>query len=234
MIKTIKHWLEAIEKYDEVKMERDNFAEEYKEDQETIRKMNLEFRKLTELLAFINREEELEIYWNTKRTQIIPRHNAREGTSMDLRQFFQKNDLLPKFKGTNDEVALNAFNWVRKNCDYKLDEGEQWLFAFESHKIYDGIDCEDGAILMANIMQNSGVPYWRIRLNMGEVKGGYHAWVTYLRESDDQWIVLDWCYWPRKCASMNYLWKDAEEYFRIDMSCNSEYGFGRGTKLDRN
>jgi hypothetical protein len=49
---------------------------------------------------------------------------------------------------------------------------------------------------MANIMLRSGIPYYRIRLNAGNVNGGGHAYVTYCRETDNQFVVLDWCYYP--------------------------------------
>ena len=67
---------------------------------------------------------------------------------------------------------------------------DNWQSPEETEMMKKG-DCEDGAILIANMMLMSGVPYWRIRLNAGDVQGGGHAWVTYLRESDNQWIILD-------------------------------------------
>jgi len=87
-------------------------------------------------------------------------------------------------------------------------------------------DCEDGAILMANMMLLSGVPYWRIRLNAGDVEGGGHAYVTYLRETDNEWYILDWCYWPSESANFKKKWKDAQKYFGIWGSWNTKYIYG--------
>jgi len=73
----------------------------------------------------------------------------------------------------------------------------------------------------------SGVPYYKIRINAGnvildgELVG--HAWCTYLR-SDNQWIILDWCFHP-ETALQGLLWKEAEHYFDIWFSFNSRYIF---------
>ena len=177
-------------------------------------------------------EEELEKYWNDKRPKIVPTHNARENITMDLRQFYQKNDMIPYFLGTNDEKASQALDWCIKHLTYVADQGEYWQFAYETARKRTG-DCEDGSILMANMMLNSGIPYWRVRICVGFVLGGYHAWVAYLRESDNQWVTMDWCYFAHKSKGLNYLWKDSEEYFQIEISFNTKYGYGRGEELDR-
>jgi len=74
-------------------------------------------------------------------------------------------------------------------------KNEYWAYAYQTLKRKRG-DCEDGAIFMANIMVKSGIPWWRVRLNCGTVFGGGHAYVTYCRETDNEFVVLDWCYWP--------------------------------------
>lgn len=43
-------------------------------------------------------------------------------------------------------------------------------FVFKNGLI--GHNCEDGAILLANILMKAGVPYWRVRLNAGNVWDG--------------------------------------------------------------
>ena len=57
-------------------------------------------------------------------------------------------------------------------------------------------DCEDGAILLSNVLVKSGIPYYRVRVCAGSVNGGGHAYCVYCRETDNEWVVLDWCYWP--------------------------------------
>jgi len=183
-------------------------------------------------------ENELEIYWNNKRPRTNWKHKARplfesrEGSweliniMVDPRIFFTYDNTLPTFSGTNDEKASLALNWVAKNIKYVTDkEGEFWQFAFETLKRKLG-DCEDGAILIANMMIMSGIPYWRIRLNCGEVQGGGHAYLTYLRESDNQWYVMDWCYWYNESKNYQKTWKSAEKYFTIWGSWNQRLMFG--------
>jgi len=120
----------------------------------------------------------------------------------------------------------------------KLDEVNMYdLTVADTHTVImkNGIithQCEDGAILMANMMLKSGIPYWRIRLNGGDVKGGGHAYVTYLREKDNKFYVLDWCYWPNESINFGQPWADAKNYFGIWFSWNKKYGFIKDT-LDR-
>ena len=73
------------------------------------------------------------------------------------------------------------------------------------------------------------MPPWRVRLNAGNVQGGGHCWVTYLREVDNKWIILDWCYWYTKNGVE---WKTAEKYYDIWFSWNYDFVF-LGDKLDR-
>jgi len=62
--------------------------------------------------------------------------------------------------------------------------------------------------------------------------GGGHAYVTYLKEKEDDWYVLDWCYWynPRgtlwKNANKYYSDSDGKKGFGIWGSWNSKYMFG--------
>ena len=123
----------------------------------------------------------LEKYWNTKRSsdntlQYQARTLLNEDVvlAIDPRVFYEVNDnSLPIVSGSNDQKALKALKWVHDNVVYTSDSAqfkhaEEWLFAHETGKIRTG-DCEDGAILIANIMLLSGIPYWRIRLNAGDV-----------------------------------------------------------------
>jgi|GEM_PF-2839916 len=91
--------------------------------------------------------------------------------------------------------------------------------------------CEDGAILMYNIALRSGVPYWRMRLNAGDVKGGGHCYLTYCREKDNNFVVMDWCYWPNdKHPSDRPLHKDEKNYYGVWFSWNQKYAFYKAAK----
>ena len=186
------------------------------------------------LLLAPDEDTEVREYWEYKRPKTNSfRYAARAAQYngprilVDPRVFFTPNDnAIPIVSGdSNDELAFNALRYVIQNTRYVTDfslygVSEHWPFAYETISLRRG-DCDGGAILLANVMLASGVPFWRIRICAGEVKGGAHAWVTYLRESDDQWVILDWCYWPQDSLS-GLLWKDAENYFRIWFSFNRD------------
>ena len=107
---------------------------------------------------------------------------------------------------TNDEKAYKILRWVQDNIAYKSDvEGygisELWVFPTVVVKKGYG-DCEDGAFLIHSLMLNAGVPWDRVRtyggivvVGVGASTGG-HGWTAYKREIDDEWVVLDWSYYP--------------------------------------
>lgn len=183
-----------------------------------------------------------EDYWNNrypKTNKTYERVEEERSYQVDVRSFLTPNDsTIPIVTGaTNDDKALAALKYVRANVTYTSDDitykhGEYWAFFFETLKNKKG-DCEDGAILIANIMLASGVPYWRVRLNAGSVNGGGHCYVTYCRETDNQFVVLDWCYWPNNLPmSQRKLHKDEQNYdneslnYYVWFSWNLKYVFG--------
>jgi predicted transglutaminase-like cysteine proteinase len=166
-------------------------------------------------------------------------HETDGNYEIDVRNFFQYHDSkLPTVTGSNDEKALKALLWVMANVKYVPDKqaygfDEYWAFPWQTLKRKVG-DCEDGAILLANILMKSGVPYWRVRLNAGDVKGGGHCYVTYCRETDNKFVVLDWCYWSNKKPvaerptheeERNY--NDKEKNFYVWFSWNRHDAYGK-------
>jgi len=200
---------------------------------ENIDTLKQEFDVLNTKFNIFTQDEEIEEYWNSKRPKTKWTWKARPlftdasvKVTVDPKIFYTNDDRLPTFKGGYDEIAIECLDWVAENIEYTKDsEGEFWQFAFETHKRRKG-DCEDGSILIANMLLMSGVPYWRVRLNAGNVLGGGHAWVTYLSEKDNKWYVLDWCYWYNESKGLIKEWKDAEKYFSIWGSWNKKYMFG--------
>lgn len=84
----------------------------------------------------------------------------------------EDNDQTPTVEGNSfDDKANNALIWVAQNIDYTRDEKEYWQTANQTIDRGKG-DCEDGAILMYNILIKSGVPVHRVRLNAGWVWDG--------------------------------------------------------------
>ena len=247
-----------LKRIDELQKNNDSLNSELKElkkDFLECKKKSEEFyselQKLQDKLKKETEEGKLESYWNNKRPKSdnykYPARPPLTGTTnvdVDPRIFWQVYDKsYPVFKGSYDDIAKKAHDWVVKNIRYASDYAqfkklEMWLFPFETIYFKKG-DCEDGSILLANIMLRSGVPYWRIRLNAGFVRNPRnkddkigHAWVTYLRESDDKWVILDWSYWPNMSKNLSELWKSAEEYFSVWFSFNTKYVF-KSDNLDR-
>jgi len=216
-----------------LKKECDNLLEEHKISIKTILDL---LSKVEELKK--GKTSELENYWNNKiKPSTTIQYGARRdtGKTMNVIRFFnEENDKVPILKGkTNDINAILALKKVRSIIKYtqkkdKEHNGEYWQWANETFELGTG-DCEDGSILMANIMLKSGIPYWRVRINAGTVKNGGHAYITYLREKDNKWIVLDWCYYYKP---KGILWTEAKKYFGIWFSFNQKYGFKKAV-LDR-
>ena len=129
--------------------------------------------------------------------------------------------------------------WVKSNIKYVGDSTqyksiEFWATALETLKSREG-DCEDGAIVMANLMIKAGIPAWRIRITAGAVKGGYHAYLTYLPDSELEyeydkqcWVICDWCY-ETNVLPMNErpYYKEEKNYYTDDIrfSFNRDYAF---------
>ena len=191
----------------------------------------------------LEQEERLEAFWNNKLPKSNVTYSARPAPTkdknipIDVRLFYNEDDSsIPKISAeSNDEIAKQALAYVIQKIRYTSDTdqfkmNEMWLFSWETQFLKKG-DCEDGSILLANILLKSGVPYWRVRLNAGDVKGGCHAWVTYLTEEDNEWVILDWCYFPgNDVRDLKKTWKEAEqEYFTIWFSWNKKYAFRKET-----
>lgn len=222
-------WLNRINEYPKLVIELAQWKKDFNEAVATATKLKKELDELKEKEVNDNQARYLEEYWNNKRQKKLITWRAMDGVTMDVRCFFQVDETLPKFTGTNDEIVADVLAWSILNLHYVPDKGEFWQYAYETLLTRTG-DCEDGAILMGCILLNSGIPYWRIRLNKGNVKfpdgtKGYHCFLTYLAETNNVWKMVDWCYWPELSRDLKLDWKDAEFYFEPDSSWNSKYAF---------
>jgi len=171
-------------------------------------------------------------YWNKKweEAPIIYTGRALRGKSYekqidaDVKIFIKKNDAilhhvisqLELYKDTANETAWVIQTFVCNFLKYTEDDvtvdcPEYWLFPFESIQSEVG-DCEDGAILIASLLVNAGIPAWRVKVCAAQVMAdpifapadeegelGGHAYCIYLAdrpESDRklEWVILDWCY----------------------------------------
>ncbi len=169
-------------------------------------------------------------YWNDKwkKAPIIYTGRALRGASyhkqidVDVKAFLKRNDAilwhvitqLGLRKDTPNVTALAIQSFVCNFLKYKYDDlasecPEFWLFPFESIQSEIG-DCEDGAILIASLLINAGVPSWRVKVCAAQVMAdpvfapsdtelGGHAYCIYLADRQEserklEWVILDWCY----------------------------------------
>jgi hypothetical protein len=197
---------------------------------------------------------DLEKFWNEKHPQqkvlysgrALPhQHYVIEGIQIDVRnmitvpdaillQVIQDNDLKAD---SVDETMLRVQKWVVKNIKYVSDDenegaSEFWQFPFETLAIGIG-DCEDGALLIASLAINAGIPSFRVRVNAGIVKEaptapeGGHGYCTYLAEDGD-WRVIDWCYFEDSEVVIKDkpIFKNNQYYKDIWFSFNHIHSFG--------
>lgn len=166
--------------------------------------------------------EDLKNYWNNRwvKQPIIysgrALRNSNGRINTDVRNFIIAEDYILKDiverynlkKETYNETAHACQKFVVENLKYKDDletNGceEFWQFPFET-LVSTYADCEDGAILMASLMINAGIPNWRVKVVGGTVKPqptaplGGHAYCIFLadRKSGElAWEIHDWCYY---------------------------------------
>ncbi len=169
-------------------------------------------------------------YWNNKweTAPIIYTGRAlraeayKKQIDVDVKAFIKKNDAILWHvithvglrRETPNKTAFVIQNFVCNFLKYKFDDltaevPEFWLFPFESIQAEVG-DCEDGAILIASLLINAGIPSWRVKVAAAEViadpifapsntEVGGHAYCLYLADRTDskrklEWVILDWCY----------------------------------------
>jgi predicted transglutaminase-like cysteine proteinase len=93
-----------------------------------------------------------------------------------------------------DALAGALLAAVAAHLAYVADaDDDVWTCAMGTYGRGTG-DCEDGAILLHGLLLAAGVASNRLVTAFGRVgvaRSG-HAWVTYRRGSDGNWVVLDW------------------------------------------
>jgi hypothetical protein len=140
---------------------------------------------------------------------------------------------------SNDVKILKIQNWVVNILQYVDDRTrtgftEYFQFPFETVFLKTG-DCEDGAILILSLALAAKIPNFRIRISAGmvEYRGqrGGHAYVTYLRESDNKWVPIDWCYLPdhQVATKDKKLLKNNDMYREVWFSFNDTFSWGRNS-----
>jgi Transglutaminase-like superfamily len=106
----------------------------------------------------------------------------------------------------NDAKVSKIARWVQSHIRSMEDidaDGYDEFWAPPVFTLAKGTgDCENGAFLIVSLALNAGVPASRLRVYGAEVKVGRraatggHGWAAYRRESDNQWIPVDFSYYP--------------------------------------
>jgi len=159
--------------------------------------------------------------------------------NLDVRCFVgnHNNYQLPIFDGEDDKKAISSLSWVIKNFKYVPDKQvfglqEYWAFSFESLVRKQG-DCDDGAILLYDVLRANGIPAWKLRITAGDAVNPFtkqivgHAYLTYYSEVEDKWVALDWCYFPNtEEMELQPHYKDIGFYGDVWFSFNELYSWG--------
>jgi hypothetical protein len=197
-----------------------------------------------------NKDQRDRLYWEAKHPRALQMYQGRpapngKAYTMDVRRFVWPEDwTLDKivagglYDTDPDKAAWNCQRHVVRSIRYvadtKIGRSEYWLFPVETIAMGAG-DCEDGAILMASLIANC-VPYehqWRVRVVAGWVDAGTnaeqggHAYCVWCRTSDNQWVILDWCYVEDSVLPVidKPLAKDVRMYRDIWFSFNSQWAW---------
>ena len=191
-----------------------------------------------------------EAYWNAKHPEIDQLYNGRPlpngGTyTEDVRGYIfdvdaqlqsligDKGILCSDIDDTAGAAQRAVVNMLTYTPDSSLGRAEYWLYPPETLAMGKG-DCEDGAILMASIIVNA-IPAsdaWRVRVACGLVDDGTggsggHAYCTWCRRYDNEWVILDWCYQEDSQHRVNSkpLAKDNKAYQLTWFSFNHQHAW---------
>ena len=122
-------------------------------------------------------------YWDHVEQEVVIIQDCRElGFELDIRNFFV-NPKCQELQFVKSMGINQIYAWVKGIIKSKPDKTEFWQLPFETRARRIG-DCEDKAILLANLLLASGIEYWRVRLNAGMTTVGSHCWVTWFNGED--------------------------------------------------
>lgn len=143
----------------------------------------------------------------------------------------------------DDAKAQKILDWVKTNITYKSDlenYGRMDYWALPTQTLNKrAAECKGGAFLIHAMMLSAGIPSNRIKTMGGVVMTndftsplGGHAWTIYKRETDDQWVDMDWCYYPEPVGYS----LENEEAFKTDKNYQDVFFTvsASGTKLYTN
>ena len=168
------------------------------------------------------------------------------GKNIKYSQLNDSGEIIPGLWQSNHRIRdIIDDGSAQSKIESAVLSSENWSFSYQTLGRMNG-DCEDGAILLYDILRNAGVPAWKLRLNAGWVKTqdiqqplGGHVWLSYYVESqfwkskrDDKWVILDWT--DNRDTSRETKVEDRprhselKEYAAIDFSWNEDYTWSFG------
>ena len=155
-------------------------------------------------------------YWQNVMPKAVILEDARGKHRIDIRNFFvnpntfELQQVAAQFKRVPEwKRVFRLKEWVKRNIKAKPEKGEFWKFPFETLRDKEG-DCEDLAILLANLLIASGIEAWRVRLCAGKTKAGPHVWVEWF--DGDAWRNLD--FFGYEPIEVWYCWDSEYAYTR--------------------
>jgi len=239
MIETIQKWLEAIREYPNLQTAFGFLHYEHEQQHKLLSGNIKRLKKYQDKESKLKLNNKWERYWTNKHPKKnvnYIRHETDGDYNVDVRAFCTPDYVYPKFTGTNDQKMRKILIWVIENIRYVSDAtnyktDEYWAYAYQTMRHKEG-DCEDGAILLWSIAMANNIPFWRVRLNAGDVKEPYgtkvgHAYVSYFRETDNEAVVLDWCYYPSYSPiSQRLTHKQERDYYDIWWSTDTKHSYG--------
>jgi hypothetical protein len=218
-----------------LKGELDSLENDIIKKNEEISELKIDLKKC----HYPNPKEE---YYNNKYPKIDKKYYKQllgENKSFDVRCFVgnYRNTELPLFEGEEEEIVIDALKWIIENKKYASDKQtsglvEYWNMSYESLLVNE-MDCEDGAILLYDILRKNNILAWKIRVTVGwainpwneEAEG--HAYVTFYSEKEKKWVALDWCYFPNiDPIEKQPHYRDVSHYGDVWWSFNEEFCWG--------
>jgi len=137
----------------------------------------------------------------------------------------------------HDKTVANCMNWIKDNIEYTRDRIDwkvtnNWKLPSITAQSKIG-DCEDTSLLLVSLAINAWVPYYRLKVVSWTVQfsetapTGWHAWVLYCREEDNEWEVWEstskWT--ANKWLAKDLIWWD--KYKKIYWTCNEKKIFSQ-------
>jgi hypothetical protein len=145
-----------------------------------------------------------------------------------------------KINNDTEQNSIYSYSFAGVEETYDITVADTHNFILSDSRII-AHNCEDGAILLANMLIVAGVPNWKVRISAGYVfepvskQQVGHAYLTFFDEINEKWVILDWCYYPNlKQIEEREEYKKETMYQGVWFSFNSTHAFAANNGDIRN